>query len=228
MVVGGYQNIDKSQLIDVSSSTTCSNLPPYPLPLYGATGGVINGIPIICGGTTSGGRTNTCYSFEKTSNSWKLHCSLKSKRSHHASTVINDALLITGGHDDGSILASTEFIYANGTTQSGPNMPVARWEHCMVTLHDGKVMILGSYDPASLHKNVIIMDPATNSFSSGPSLNYVRRDAGCTLFNSALHNGRPVVLAAGGYTTDTAEVYDYTNANQWETSIIHFVFLLIM
>ena len=105
-----------------------------------------------------------------------------------------NSLFITGGtsRNANGILASSEYVYANGTVESGPDMPVARYGHCMVTLHDGKVMILGSYDPASLHKNVIIMDPATNSFSSGPSLNYVRRDAGCTLFNSALHHGRPV------------------------------------
>ena len=118
-----------------------------------------------------------------------------------------------------SRLATTEYIYANGTVQSGPNLPEARSGHCSVTLHDGKVMILGADYPSSLRRNVIIMDPADNSFSTGPALSYGREYAACTLFYSPLHNGRPVVLAAGGWEQTTAEVYDYTYANQWQTSM---------
>ena len=62
-------------------------------------------------------------------------------------------------------------------------------------------------------------NPADNSYTTGPSVTYNKYHAACTLFHSDLHNGRPVVLAAGGYQQATAEVYDYTNSNQWETSI---------
>ena len=144
---------------------------------------------------------------------------MTSKREDHASTVVKNALFITGGYDGSSTLATTEYIYANGTVQSGPNLPVAREGHCSVTLHDGKVMILGAWDPSSLYRNVIIMDPADNSFTTEPSMSYERDSAACTLFNSPLHNGRPVVLAAGGRDQATAEVYDYTYANQWQTSM---------
>ena len=144
---------------------------------------------------------------------------MTSRRSSHASTVVKNALFITGGYDGSSRLATTEYIYANGTVQSGPNLPEARYGHCSVTLHDGKVMILGAFRPSSLNRNVIIMDPADNSFTTGPSLSYDREHAACTLFNSPLHNGRPVVLAAGGSSQATAEVYDYTYANQWQTSM---------
>ena len=143
---------------------------------------------------------------------------MTSRRSSHASTVVNNALFITGGFD-GSDLATTEYIYDNGTVQSGPNLPETRYGHCSVTLHDGKVMILGAYVPSSLRRNVIIMDPAAHSFGSGPSMSYKREHAACTLFHSPLHNGRPVVLAAGGRNQATAEVYDYTIANQWQTSM---------
>ena len=93
----------------------------------------------------------------------------------------------------------------------------------MVTLHDGKVLILGANpNSPSLYKNVIIFDPAQNTFTTGPSLSYNRDNAACTLFNSSLHDNRPVVLAAGGWGQATAEVYDYTNDNAWQTSI-HFI-----
>ena len=215
---------DICQVVNVnSSSTACSNLPSYPISTHAATGGLLNGSPTICGGSTSGGISDSCYVFDKSKNSWKLHCSMKSGRSEHASTLVKDALFITGGHyqSSSSPLASSEYIYANGTVESGPDLPAGRWCHCMVTLHDDRVLILGAEAPGSLYRNVIIYDALDNSFTSGPSMNYNRRCAACTLFESPLHNGRPVVLVAGGYGAGpTSEVYDYTNANnQWQTSI---------
>ena len=40
-------------------------------------------------------------------------------------------------------LASTELVKQDGTISVGTPLPAARWFHCMVTLPDGKVMILG-------------------------------------------------------------------------------------
>ena len=100
MVATGFT--DKSQVIDVSSSSTaCANLPSYPFAMKaGAAGGVVNGSPIICGGEIgSGGPTDTCHRFDRNSNSWKLHSRMASKRSWHASTVVKNALFITGGFD---------------------------------------------------------------------------------------------------------------------------------
>ena len=222
MVATG-SSTDESQVIDVcSTSTACANLPSYPFAMYLAAGGLVNGFPIICGGNSDYSEVllESCFKFDRNSNAWKLHSYMNYKRYGHAGTVVKDALFITGGWDDGSKLYTTEYIHSNGTVESGPNLPVAREGHCSVTLHDGKVMILGASSPPALSRNVIIMDPADNSFSTGPSLSYDRDQAACTIFKSPLHNGRPVVLSAGGSSQATAEVYDYTNANnQWQTSI---------
>ena len=225
LVATGNPDTDNSQVLDVSTtSTTCSNLPAYPLSLHCAVGGIVDGSVIMCGGLlTSGYPPQTCYRFEKNTNSWKLHCNMQSKRFHHASVVMKNALFITGGYDGNfNMLASTEYVYSNGTVQSGPDLPMARNGHCQVTLHDGKVMIMGARSPTSLDRNVIVMDPADNSFSTGPSLNYIRQYAACCVFNSDLHEGRPVVFSAGGNGQATVEVYDYTTTNQWQTSI-HFI-----
>ena len=95
----------------------------------------------------------------------------------------------------------------------------------MVTLHNGNVMIVGADKPTSLSRNVIIFDPDNKTFMNGPSLTDERRSAACTLFKSSMHNDRPVVLAAGGENYNTAEVYDYTYANQWQTSI-HLIYTI--
>ena len=73
--------------------------------------------------------------------------------------------------------------------------------HCLVNLHDGRIMILGSYiqTPLDYTKDVKIFDPSNESFQTEPSLIYPRRDSACALIYSDLHDKRPVVLAAGGY-----------------------------
>ena len=78
-------------------------------------------------------------------------------------------------------------------------------------------MIVGGY-PSQNYKRVLIFDSTDKSYTPGPDLLYTRFHAGCTVFNSAKHSNRPVVLAAGGSVSGTAEVFDYTNTNAWEES----------
>ena len=97
-------------------------------------------------------------------------------------------------------------------------------------------MILGGNkgihpDPFTIqHKSVLRFDPATNTFDDMPSLKKDRSWASCTVFYSQFHNGRPVVLVAGGYEDhgrdgETAELFDFTNPNaEWTLSKISFVF----
>ena len=52
------------------------------------------------------------------------------------------------------------------------DLPVGRYGHWMVTLHDGRVMIIGAGDPSSLRQNVLIYDSSTNTFTAGPDTIY--------------------------------------------------------
>ena len=64
-----------------------------------------------------------------------------------------------------------------------------------------------------------MFDHDNKAFTPGPSLLYERLSHACTLFSSAKHGGRPVVLSAGGYGQSTAEIMDYTMSNaEWERS----------
>ena len=47
--------------------------------------------------------------------------------------------------NSGDPLASTELVKQDGTISVGTPLPFARRDHCMVTLQDGRVMILGGY-----------------------------------------------------------------------------------
>ena len=42
-------------------------------------------------------------------------------------------------------------------------------------------------------------------------MTYSRYSHACTIFYSPAHDGRSVVIAAGGHRKDTAEIWDYTN-----------------
>merc|ERR1719270_2739098 len=77
-------------------------------------------------------------------------------------------------------------------------------------------MIIGTQDPSSLRRSVLIFDPENNAYSSGPSLINQRQWAACTIFYSPMHNNRPVIMAAGGRSQRTAEVFDYTKNDKWE------------
>ena len=62
---------------------------------------------------------------------------------------------------------------------------------------------------------------------------HVRAAPACTIFYSPAHDGRSVVIVAGGldngYTLDTAEIWDYTTeGSKWEESKIIFTIPLVI
>ena len=97
----------------------------------------------------------------------------------------------------------------------------------MVTLDSGKVMIIGG-DLQKRSKNVTLYDPNKYPFNpyvvSDSFLIYDRYRAGCAVYNSPMHHGRPVILMAGGDYQATAEVLDYTQTNASWTESKKFVF----
>ena len=215
---------DYSQVVDMRSTESCSNLDSYPLKLSAATGGLVNGDPLICGGRIGSSFVfyiqSSCYKYERSSNEWTLIANMNNKRVFHSSALTTKGIFVTGGNNENNDrLDSTEYVSTDGVVTDGPKLPAARSEHCMVTLHDGKVMVIGGY-PSSNLKSMIIFDPEDNTFDDGPDLNDNRDNAGCTIFRSTKHKNRNVVLAAGGWRQSTAEILDYTNpnANAWEES----------
>ena len=94
----------------------------------------------------------------------------------------------------------------------------------MVTRTDGMVTITGG-EPHLNIKKVLIFNPNDESYEPGPQMVKIRKYHACALFKSALHNYREVVLVAGGYLDDTAEIWDYqTQGSSWLPSKCNFVF----
>ena len=216
MIVGGRDDNYQSDAQLSSLSRSCSNLQNYPIAMYKATGAIVSGHPIICGGW-SGSPHSECYHHNKASNSWTFLTNMTTKRDDSASVPVNGRLLVLGGWG-GVRLATTEYISPSGdATQPGPDLPVPRDSHCAVVLSSGQVMLLGGYPD---RKSAIIFHPESETFDQSlPPMLYNRRNFGCASFYSPLHGNREVVLAVGGYGQATAEILDYSQPNtNWTES----------
>ena len=62
----------------------------------------------------------------------------------------------------------------------------------------------------------------TETFRTGQDMNYHRVNAGCALFESAYHGGRPIVIVVGGTSKGgihkplkKTEILDYTITDEW-------------
>ena len=63
----------------------------------------------------------------------------------------------------------------------------------------------------------MIFDASNNAFTNGTELPNDLVEGACTIFNSAMHENRPVVFA-GALWGNKAQLLDYTLGNTWEES----------
>jgi hypothetical protein len=219
MIVGGrdsdYNYYSDAQIVNLTNETsTCNNFPDYPIAIKYATGAIVSGHPIICGGLFGPYQFRSeCYHRSKATNSWTFLTNMATERIYSASVPVNGKLLVLGGLDDGyNRLATSEYVSPDGdASQPGPDLPGPRSDHCAVKLSNGQVMLLGGVPDG---KSAIIFHPDTKKFDQSlPPLTFDRFDAGCAAFKSPLHDNREVVLAVGGFRQATAEVLDYTQPN---------------
>jgi len=216
------EKIYKESTIISTAGRKCKSFPSFPMPLFAATGGIVKGAPIVCGGVLVPKEefSNQCFIHDFSRNEWRFLSNMAGRRGRAftSSVVPDDALWITGQRK------TTEFIYPSGKVVQGPNLPSEVSGHCMVKLHDGKIMILGGDKYHDDDTQVLIYDPKSNySLSKGPPLLYGILAAACTVFNSPVHNGRPVILVTGGFTTYNtsqpvfaSQIFDYTHRDSWE------------
>ena len=149
MFVAGDKQERESEVVDIrKNSSYCRSLPDYPLQAQYASGGILNGQPLICGGMVgleeNNNAINECYVYNATSLSWALIANMNHKR-YGASgvTLDNKGFLIMGGSGQANANSTYEYILSDGSVEVGPISPYIGLEwHCLVRLDDGKVIII--------------------------------------------------------------------------------------
>ena len=63
-----------SEVVNVlDSSSTCQSIPDYPVAVHQASGGILDNVPVVCGGGSDDhGMQSTCYKLEKNTIKWTL------------------------------------------------------------------------------------------------------------------------------------------------------------
>ena len=228
MVTTGHpvDGSEMTEVIDLIDDTKkCRNLPSYPLKVKYATGKLVNGYPVICGGYDGYGYSKDHYVKDchiLKNKAWSKLTSLQEEKFGAGSITIGDSLWVTGGKNGQplKIRKTSEFVFLNGTTKKGPTLPQPRDGHCMLQLDEKRVMLIGSDANANDKKSTVNYNSEINTFTEGPRLNEERALSGCAVFKSPMHDGRPVALVVGGRyfaTKKTSEILDFTKpGNEWE------------
>ena len=100
VTTGVSDDSEETEVWNLETESVCENdLPDYPMKLSYATGGLIGGKPVVCGGLDDDfERSEQCYVLEN--NRWTFLAEMISKRSSSSSVVTPDgnSLFITGGN----------------------------------------------------------------------------------------------------------------------------------
>ena len=92
--IGNSGSSTNSEIVSFNGSLSCS-IPNYPTALAYAAGGIVDGVPMVCGGHNYGGGVgpqSDCYSLQ--SNTWTYSASMTSGRSGLSAVPLNGGLWV--------------------------------------------------------------------------------------------------------------------------------------
>jgi len=215
----------KMEVLDNLGQTRLCQNSSYPLEVYEVSATYTDGKLLSCGGKfqTSGPITNKCFIYEQ-NNGWVQLSTMKQARQASASIPIDGGMIVTGGWDGDNSLKSSQIVLSNGSTiKDGPELPGPIHGHCLAYDKEDDVFFVtgGRYNLAyrktvwRFKGNEKFVLNGTNQMKKG------RAYHGCAIFRSNKHNGRPLLVIAGGNGLDdaanTCEYFDYTkHDSQWQ------------
>ena len=200
--------MDSTEIVDLKSGMIFS-MAPLGRRTWCATGGLLDGLPIICGGVYD----NQIHSIAKDQS--KFLGQLSVKRFGAASVVLsNNTLWVTGGYDQsGNDLKSTEFVTKDGQTSQGPELPWALSSHAIVPLNSGAFILIGGYggDSSGTH-----FYQEKKGWSPGPNLKNgkLRHTAG--VLTDRVSTKQYIVAVGGSWPANSSlEYLEYPGSNDW-------------
>jgi N-acetylneuraminic acid mutarotase len=140
---------------------------------------------------------------------WSLAASMSFPRNNHTATLLpNGKVLVTGGSNGSTVLASAELYDPAGNTwSSAGSMASPRFNHTATLLPGGRVLIAGGDNGNDSLASAELYDPDGNTWLPAKNMGAARERHTATL----LPGGK--VLVAGGFnyssdTLDSTELYD--------------------
>ena len=211
----GY--LSNTETIDFAGNNSEPSIyPDHPRIIQGATGGSLHQKFITCGGYDSDeGHTNKCYLL----GSEEPFATMKRERWFAASVVLEPGKLwILGGEDKNrNTLSSTEYIFADGSNEEGPPMPIALMCHAMVKINQSTSILVGGYIcwSCDASKRTWFYD---GNWIEGPDLQIARYDHSVGIIRDQVTDQVYVVVAGGvvSYILQHVEILSVTGT-AWET-----------
>lgn len=227
LVAGGtsqdqLNRLDTAELFDPATGAFTALAHPLTSVRESHTATLLNDgrVLLACGVPTAGlGYSITAETFAPDTGLFTATGSLaagQGRRDHTATLMGDGRVLIVGGYQGGTAPVQTVYAFNPGTNtfSAMPSLPIlGRMNHTAGLASDGRVMVAGGRnvwggDPLA---TTLCFDPATDTFSAGPSLTVPRVDATAT---TLLDGG---VLLSGGLGAGLwqSSIETYTPAGGW-------------
>ena len=187
----------QTEIIDLKNDeNSCQTFQDYPIQVEGAVGALLSEIPLVCGGVYPA--TDACWAVQKDGTISKFG-HLNTKRGHAAGIVLDDLFWITGGNKGSGPLNTTEFLRIDEGKMikvKGPELPIPLNYHCMASIDESKVMIIGGFNGEYL-SSTFIYNFEEDTWTSGPDLMVPRENHACSTYLNS--NGHKKIMVTGGF-----------------------------
>ena len=220
----------KTEVVNVVSGESCSDLAAFPLQNYRAVGANLHETPVLCGGSyySETHQTSTWYQncYKLTDAGWKEFAIMKEKRYAAAGVVYKNKFHIFGGHKGSNRLQTSELISIYGGVEDGPALPEAIEGHAITSVNSKVSILSGGSTSANNYHNTqtLYFNHETGVFSVGPTLLVGRaRHGSATIVDKVTNAKIPVVTA--GEADGNAPYLDSTELlinEQWQLGTIQF------
>ena len=202
----GSAKLDSTEVVDLKSGKIFS-MAPLGRRTEGATGGLLDGLPVICGGYN-----DMIHSIAKDQS--KFLGQLSVRRCRAASVVLsNNTLWVTGGYDQScNPIKTTEFVTKDGQTSQGPDLPLALSSHSIVPLNSGAFILIGGYggDSSATH-----FYEEKKGWRPGPNLKNGRCSHTAGVLTDRVSTKQYIVAVGGCPAESSLEYLEYPGSNDW-------------
>ena len=205
LIFGGYGTSGYLSSVELvrtggSNTSTCgASIPDLPVGVYGHSTTVMNNGRILsCGGLTTSGFTDVCWSVTTTENIWTSAPALPGPRAGGDMVTVNGTIVWFGGYD-GSSYTDTIYSLVGTWTQHKTKLQTAMHGHCVVSIpNENQAIITGGFDSTGYLTKTqkFILDSMATTTTTLPEMKNKRAQHGCSLVTN---NVVLQILVAGGY-----------------------------